>query len=389
MPGAWTRESWTGHEARQQPVYPDAAARDAAVARIAASPALVGIGECDALRLRIAEAQAGRAFLLQGGDCAESFAEHSPAAVLENAALLAGVARRIEAASGLPVIRVGRIAGQFAKPRSREAETRGGSSLPMYRGDIVNGLAFDAEARRPDAQRMLAAYRQAAATLAVLRRGPDHLYTSHEALLLPYEAALVRRDGGRWYSAAAHLPWIGDRTRFAGSAHVELLRGLANPVGIKCGPSLAPALLLRLLDTLNPGREPGRIVLISRMGAEAVAAALPPLLRAVGGAGQPVLWACDPMHGNTIRADNGYKTRPLERLLAEIDGFFAAVRSEGAVPGGLHVEMVGREVTECTGGGTTEADLPRRYETHCDPRLAPAQAMLLAERAAARIAAGA
>jgi 3-deoxy-7-phosphoheptulonate synthase len=386
MTGAWTRESWREQEARQQPVYPDAAARDAAVSRIAALPGLVAIGECDALKLRIAEAQAGRAFLLQGGDCAESFAEHSPAAVLGNAALLDRMARRIEAASGLPVIRVGRIAGQFAKPRSREPETRDGVSLPMYRGDIVNGLAFEAEARRPDPQRMLAAYRQAAATLAVLRGAAGPVYTSHEALLLPYEAALVRRAGGRWYSAAAHLPWIGDRTRFAASAHVELLRGLANPLGVKCGPSLSPALLLRLLDALNPEREPGRIVLISRMGAQAVGAALPPLLRAARGAGHPVLWVCDPMHGNTIRAANGYKTRPLERLLAEVAGFFAAVRAESAVAGGLHVEMVGRDVTECTGGGTAEADLPRRYETHCDPRLAPAQAMLLAERAAAALA---
>jgi 3-deoxy-7-phosphoheptulonate synthase len=257
----------------------------------------------------------------------------------------------------------------------------------MYRGDIVNGIAFEDAARRPDPERMFRAYAQSAATLSHLRGlagGP--FYTCHEALLLPYEEALVRRDGAGWYASSAAFLWVGDRTRFAGSAHVEFLRGLANPLGIKCGPSLEPDLLLALLDRLNPARQAGRITLISRMGADRIADRLPPLIRAVEREGHPVLWSCDPMHGNTVKA-NGFKTRPLERMLDELRAFFALCRAEGVRPGGIHVEMTGRDVAECTGGAepVREADLGDRYHTHCDPRLNPAQAMEVAALVAAEL----
>jgi 3-deoxy-7-phosphoheptulonate synthase len=259
----------------------------------------------------------------------------------------------------------------------------------MYRGDIVNGLAFDEAARRPDPERMFRAYGQSAATLSHLRAfaGPEPIYTSHEGLLLPYEQVLTRRDGAGWYASSAHFLWVGDRTRFSGSAHVEYLRGLTNPIGIKCGPTLEPDLLLELLDTLNPTLEPGRITLVSRMGAGEVERALPPLLRAVAAAGHPVLWTCDPMHGNTERTASGYKTRPLGRILGELRAFFAAAHAEGVRGGGIHVEMTGRDITECTGGAdpVTEQDLAARYHTHCDPRLNRGQAMEVAELVAAEL----
>jgi 3-deoxy-7-phosphoheptulonate synthase len=338
------------------------------------------------LEAALAEAQAGRAFLLQGGDCAESFAEFSPENIRAMHRLFAAIAEALTAASGLPVIRLARIAGQFAKPRSADTEIKNGAELPTYRGDIVNGIGFEPAARTPDPERMFRAYSQSAATLAHLRSlgqsDAAPIFTCHEALLLPYEEALVRTDAasGESYGSSAHFLWVGDRTRFAGSAHVEFLRGLANPLGVKCGPSLEPDDLLRLLDRLNPNRKPGRITLIARMGADKVEPRLPPLLRAVRAEGHPVLWSCDPMHGNTIKAANGYKTRPLARIFAEVRAFFAICRSEGALPGGVHVEMTGRNVTECTGGLTavTEQNLADRYHTHCDPRLNPTQAMELA-----------
>jgi 3-deoxy-7-phosphoheptulonate synthase len=386
----WTPSSWRALEARHQPAYGDPAALDSTLRELAAYPALVPSAEARALKADIAEAQAGRAFLLQGGDCAESFAEFSPETIRGTAALIEAMAERLEAASGLAVVRVGRIAGQFAKPRSRELEHKDGRDLPMYRGDIVNGLAFDEAARRPDPERMFRAYGQSAATLSHLRAraGPEPIYTSHEALLLPYEQALTRRDGAGWYGGSAHFLWVGDRTRFAGSAHVEYLRGLTNPIGIKCGPTLGPGLLVELLDTLNPGREPGRITLVSRMGFAEVERALPPLLRAVAGEGQPVLWACDPMHGNTVRTASGYKTRPLGRILGELRAFFASTRAEGVRGGGIHIEMTGRDVTECTGGvqPVTEEDLAARYHTHCDPRLNRAQALEVADLVAVELA---
>jgi 3-deoxy-7-phosphoheptulonate synthase len=371
----WSPASWRGCEARQQPAYADPGALPAA--------------EVHALKAALAEAQAGRALLLQGGDCAESFAEFGADNVRRRVALLDAVARRLGEASGLPIVRLGRIAGQFAKPRSRAFERRGVLRLPMYRGDIVNGFAFDAAARRPDPERMFRAYAQSAATLGHLAggAGADRVWASHEALLLPYEQALVRRDGAGWYGSSAHFLWIGDRTRFDGSAHVELLRGLTNPVGIKCGPSLTPDLLLRLLDRLDPVRDPGRITLVARMGADRLHGTLPPLLRAVQAEGRPVLWCCDPMHGNTVRARNGYKTRPMARILAEAADFFALCRAEGATPAGLHVEMTGDEVMECTGGAgaVAERDLPGGYRSQCDPRLNPGQAAELAERVAAEL----
>jgi 3-deoxy-7-phosphoheptulonate synthase len=381
---SWSPDSWRSCEARQQPAYPDPDALAAAARELAAYPPLVPLDEVEALTAAIAEAQAGRAFLLQGGDCAESFAEFSPENIEGNFRLIEAMAARIAAASGLGVIRVGRMAGQFAKPRSAALEVRDGIALPAYRGDIVNSIAFDAAARRPDPERMFRAYAQAAATLDRLKGRA--FYASHECLLLPFEQALVRTDG-RAYAASAHFLWIGDRTRFVGSAHVEFARGLANPIGIKCGPALVPETLLALLDILNPAREPGRITLIARMGHDRVAASLPPLIRAVGGSGHPVLWACDPMHGNTMRTPGGAKTRPLASILAETEAFFAAAAAEGVRCGGLHFEMTGRDVAECTGGGVApgDADMADRYHTHCDPRLNPAQAIALAELAAGEL----
>ncbi|HEV2817352.1 MAG TPA: 3-deoxy-7-phosphoheptulonate synthase [Allosphingosinicella sp.] len=382
---SWSPASWRSCEARQQPHYPDPGALAAAERELAAYPPLVRLAEVDALKAALAEAQAGRAFLLQGGDCAESFAEFSAENIDANVALIEAMAARIAAASGLAVIRVGRMAGQFAKPRSAAVEIRGEAALPAYRGDIVNGIAFEPAARRPDPERMFRAYAQAAATLN--RIGPA-VHASHEALLLPFEQALVRIEAGRAYGSSAHFLWIGDRTRFIGSAHVEFLRGLANPIGIKCGPALDPAALPRLLDILDPAREPGRITLIARLGRARIAAALPPLLRAVRDSGHPVLWACDPMHGNTMRTPGGAKTRPLADILAETRAFFAATRAEGVRCGGLHFEMTGRDVAECIGGGVEaeDADLADRYHTHCDPRLNPAQALALADLVADALA---
>jgi len=385
MAQEWSPRSWQGHEALQQPDYADTAALAAAEAELASYPALTSLNEAQALTGRIAEAQAGRAFLLQGGDCAESFAEFSPANIDASFRLIMSMARSLAGASGLPIIKSARMAGQFAKPRSVDRETKAERTLPAYRGDIVNGIGFDEDERAPDPDRMFRAYAQAYATLSRLRSlaaaEAEQLYTCHEALLLPYEQALVRQEGSVSWGSSAHFLWIGDRTRFPGSAHVEFARGLANPLGIKCGPSLQPDMLLALLDTVNPKREAGRITLISRMGANNVEAALPPLLRAVKEAGHPVLWSCDPMHGNTVKAANGYKTRPFERILNEAHAFFAVTRAEGAIPGGIHIEMTGQDVTECTGGtvDVTEQNLGDRYHTHCDPRLNPAQAMELAE----------
>jgi 3-deoxy-7-phosphoheptulonate synthase len=389
MAQTWSPTSWRGREAHQQPAYADEAALAAALRGLAGYPPLVGAAEAAALRRDLAEAQAGRAFLLQGGDCAESFAEFSPENVAGTVALLGALSDRLEEAAGRRVVRVGRIAGQFAKPRTRLEEVREERALPMYRGDIVNDMAFDPAARAPDPERMFHGYAQAAATLVQLRglAGERPFYTSHEALLLPFEEALVRRDGAGWYGSSGHFLWIGDRTRFPGSAHVELLRGLSNPIGIKCGPSLEPAALLALLDSLNPARVEGRVTLIARMGSERIEAALPPLLRAAAREEHPVLWACDPMHGNSVPAANGYKTRRLDAVVAEARTFFGLLRVEGLRPGGLHLEMAGRDVTECLGAGVAEADLPRCYETRCDPRLNPRQAWAVTEAVAAELAA--
>jgi 3-deoxy-7-phosphoheptulonate synthase len=385
MAKGWTLQSWRGHEARQQPSYEDGAALDAAVSALAAYPGLVHAAEVHALTGELAEAQAGRAFLLQGGDCAESFTQFRPEAVDASLELIGNVAYRLAEASGVPVVRVARMAGQFAKPRSRALEERGGITLPAYRGDIVNGVEFEEASRRADPQRLFRAYAQSAATLK--RLAPEGIYSSHEALLLPYEQSLIRRDGLGWYGSSGHFLWVGDRTRFDGSAHVELLRGLANPIGIKCGPTTDAASLLRLLEALNPARRRGRITLIARLGAKVVRQRLPALIRVVAGEGHPVLWCCDPMHGNTIRAASGVKTRRVGDILAEIAAFFAVCRAEGCIPGGLHVEMSGLEVAECTGGaaGVTENHLAAGFASLCDPRLNPAQAVEIAEAVAAQL----
>ncbi|HEU4967990.1 class II 3-deoxy-7-phosphoheptulonate synthase [Sphingomonas sp.] len=438
MARKWTPDGWRAHEARQLPNYPDAAALAAAEAELRHYPPLVFAGEARELKRDLAEVAEGKAFLLQGGDCAESFAEFHPNNIRDTFRVILQMAVVLTFASKLPVVKVGRMAGQFAKPRSADMEEQDGVSLPSYRGDNVNDIAFTAESRTPDPQRMVKAYSQSAATLNLLRafaqggyanlhqvhrwthdfmgRSPwtkkytdlaDRIgealdfmaacginpetvpqlkgttfYTSHEALLLPYEQALTRQDSltGDWYDTSAHFLWIGDRTRFEGSAHVEFMRGIGNPIGIKCGPSLEPDTLIRLLDALNPAREAGRITLITRYGYDRIEAGLPPLVRAVRREGHPVVWSCDPMHGNVVKAANGYKTRPFERILAEVRGFFAVHRAEGSFGGGIHCEMTGQNVTECTGGAVavTEQSLADRYHTHCDPRLNAAQSLELA-----------
>jgi len=434
----WTPESWRLHEARQLPDYPDAAALTAAEAELGRFPPLVFAGEARALKAELAEVAAGRAFLLQGGDCAESFAEFHPNNIRDTFRVILQMAVVLTYASKLPIVKVGRMAGQFAKPRSANMEELRGVSLPSYRGDIVNDIAFEEGARAPDPQRLIKAYNQSAATLNLLRafaqggyanlhqvhawtldfmgRSPwaaqyqaladrigealdfmracginpqtvpqlngTSFFTSHEALLLQYEQALTRQDSltGGWYDTSAHMLWIGDRTRFEGSAHVEFLRGVGNPIGLKCGPSLEPDALLRMLDILDPAREPGRITLITRYGYDKIEKHLPTLVRAVRREGRPVVWSCDPMHGNVVKAANGYKTRPFDRILAEVRGFFAVHRAEGTHGGGIHAEMTGQNVTECTGGAidVTEQSLADRYHTHCDPRLNAGQSIELA-----------
>ncbi|MXO93701.1 3-deoxy-7-phosphoheptulonate synthase class II [Erythrobacter arachoides] len=451
----WTPESWQTDRftAKHLPAYEDAAALAEATDTLAGFPPLVFAGEARRLKAELAQVAAGKAFLLQGGDCAESFAEFSPNNIRDTFRVILQMAAVLTFASKMPVVKLGRMAGQFAKPRSSDTETQGDVTLPSYFGDNVNGIEFHPDVRRNDPQRMVRAYSQAAATLNLLRafagggyanlrevqrwtldfmgrspwadkyhdiasrigealdfmeacgvdiEGDPHLkatsfYTSHEALLLPYEQAMTRQDSmtGDWVDTSAHFLWIGDRTRFEGSAHVEFLRGVLNPIGIKCGPSLAPDVLLGLLDTLNPAREAGRITLISRFGADKVEAGLPPLVRAIAREGHEVVWSCDPMHGNVVKADSGYKTRPFERILAEVRGFFAVHRAEGTHAGGIHLEMTGQDVTECTGGAVaiTDAGLNDRYHTHCDPRLNAAQslelAFLLAEMLNLELAAGA
>jgi len=434
----WNPDSWQAAEARHLPRYEDASALAEAEGTLASYPPLVFAGEARALKADLAQVANGHGFLLQGGDCAESFAEFHPNNIRDTFRVLLQMAVVLTFASKRPVVKVGRMAGQFAKPRSSDFETQGQVTLPSYFGDNVNGIEFSPESRTNDPQRMVRAYSQAAATLNLLRAfagggyanlrqvhrwtldfmgrspwadrfkdvadrigealdfmeacgvNPETLpqlertsfYTSHEALLLPYEQALTRRDSltGDWYDCSAHMVWIGDRTRFAGSAHVEFCRGIGNPLGLKCGPSLASDDLLQLLDVLNPGREPGRITLISRFGDDKVETGLPALVRAVAREGHPVVWSCDPMHGNVIKSNSGYKTRPFDRILREVKGFFAVHRAEGTHAGGIHVEMTGQDVTECVGGAVaiSHEALGDRYHTHCDPRLNAAQSLELA-----------
>jgi len=434
----WTPDSWRTKPAEQMPEYPDPAALEAAEKQLKRFPPLVFAGEARNLKSQLAKVQAGKAFVLQGGDCAESFAEFHPNNIRDTFRVLLQMAVVLTFGAACPVVKIGRLAGQFAKPRSAPTETAGGVTLPAYRGDMVNGMDFTPEARRPDPQRLIQAYNQSAATLNLLRafaqggyadlnkvhqwnlgfvadspqaaryrdlanridetlafmaacgltsettpqiRETD-FFTSHEALLLNYEEAMTRVDSttGDWYDTSAHFLWVGDRTRQPDHAHVEFLRGIGNPVAFKAGPSMEPDMLLKLIDILNPANEPGRLTVVARMGADKVERALPPLIRAVEREGRKVVWLCDPMHGNTVKSANGYKTRHFDRILSEVRGFFAVHKAEGTYAGGVHFEMTGQDVTECVGGGQaiTEASLSDRYHTHCDPRLNASQALELA-----------
>ncbi len=438
MAKLWSPMSWRDRPIRQQPVYTDAAARDAVEARLVSFPPLVFAGEARNLRTQLAAVAEGRAFLLQGGDCAESFAEFHPDHIRDTFRVLLQMAVVLTFGAACPVVKVGRMAGQFAKPRSGDTETQDGVELPSYRGDIVNRIEFTAQAREPDPALMLEAYSQSAATLNLLRAfaqggyadlhqvqrwnlgfvagspqgeryrdiadrisesldfmaacglnsdtvpelARSDFYTSHEALLLGYEQALTRIDSttGDWYDCTAHMLWVGERTRALDEAHVEFLGGINNPIGVKIGPTVDEDTLIRLIDRLDPLNQPGRLTLISRMGADKVAAVLPPLLDRVKGEGRHVVWACDPMHGNTVKSSTGYKTRPFDRILAEVRGFFQAHQTAGTYAGGVHFEMTGRDVTECIGGAQaiTEEGLRDRYHTHCDPRLNASQSLELA-----------
>lgn len=376
MTKPWTTHSWRTRPTPQMPPYTDAAALRAAENFIAAAPALVTPAACRALTTELAAIGAGRAFLLQGGDCAESFAGFTPARVQATVDTLHAIATSLPA---LPVTTMARLAGQFAKPRSSDSETRNGVTLPVYRGDSINDFAFTHAARQPDPARMIRAYEQSAATHKLL---PAALYTCHEALLLPYEQALTRRDEetGDWYATSAHFLWVGARTHKPDEAHVEFLRGIANPIGIKCAPWTDADILLRLCDILNPDNIPGRLTLIPRMGAAAIDDCLPLLIAAIQRAGRNVVWCCDPMHGNTILTATGTKTRRVEDVRAEISRYFAIHRAAKTNPGGIHLELTGQNVTECTGGISriNDNDLSGRYETRCDPRLNPAQAQEIA-----------
>ncbi|MCW1937071.1 3-deoxy-7-phosphoheptulonate synthase class II [Pseudomonas sp. MDMC_285] len=436
MSNAWSPESWRAKPIQQQPEYPDAAHLTRVEQTLAGYPPLVFAGEARELRRQFAEVTQGRAFLLQGGDCAESFAEFSAAKIRDTFKVLLQMAIVMTFAAGCPVVKVGRMAGQFAKPRSSGSETIDGVTLPAYRGDIVNGIGFDVASRVPDPERLMQAYHQATASLNLLRAfaqggfadlhqvhqwnldfiansalaekyhqlagridetlafmravGMDSapqlretsFFTAHEALLLNYEEAFVRRDSltGRWYDCSAHMLWIGDRTRQLDGAHIEFMRGIENPIGVKVGPSMDPDELIRLIDTLNPDNDPGRLNLIVRMGADKVEAHFPRLLRKVKEEGRQVLWSSDPMHGNTIKASSGYKTRDFAQILSEVRQFFAVHQAEGTYAGGIHIEMTGQNVTECIGGSRpiTEDSLSDRYHTHCDPRMNADQSLELA-----------
>jgi 3-deoxy-7-phosphoheptulonate synthase len=408
--------------------YPDAGAVDRVEAALRGLPPLVFAGEARNLKARLAEVAAGRAFLLQGGDCAESFKEFSADNIRDTFRLLLQMAVVLTFAGGKPVVKIARMAGQFAKPRSSPTETIDGVTLPSYRGDNINGMGFTAEERTPDPERLIRAYNQSSATLNLLRafagggyadlhnihrwtlgfvadspQGARYrelgdkisesldfmaavgvttdVFTSHEALLLGFEEAMTRVDStsGEWYDTSAHLLWIGERTRQLDGAHVEFMRGVRNPIGVKVGPTVEPEELLRLIETLNPQDEPGRLTLYGRFGSDKIAQRLPRLMTATKRSGRNVVWAIDPMHGNTLTANNGYKTRPFDRILSEVKSFIEIAAAEGVHPGGVHLEMTGQNVTECLGGARalSEGELADRYNTHCDPRLNADQALEL------------
>ncbi|RKG94149.1 3-deoxy-7-phosphoheptulonate synthase class II [Corallococcus terminator] len=407
---SWSPSSWRAKPVRYIPDdYPDLPALARVEAELAKLPPLVPAEETRRLRDALGQVAEGKAFLLQGGDCAESFKEFGAENVRDTFQLLLQMAGVLTFAGGCPVVKVGRIAGQFAKPRSSATETINGVTLPSYRGDIINGMDFNSRERTPDPQRLLRAYHQSAETLQLVRAfaregytdltrllghrpeaegavRPVDFFTSHEALLLNVEQAMTRFDEatGGWYDTSAHMLWIGERTRQLDGGHVEFMRGIQNPIGLKCGPTMEPDDLLRIIDTLNPQGTPGKLTLIGRFGSDQVATALPRLMAATRRHGGPVVWSIDPMHGNTHKASNGYKTRSLERILAEVMAFLQVAAAEGVHPGGLHLEMTGQDVTECLGGplDVSEDDLSSRYHTHCDPRLNADQALQLAFRVA-------
>lgn len=434
----WNPSSWRDKPILQQPVYPNQEELAKVLQELKNYPPLVFAGEARSLKAQLAEVAHGRAFLLQGGDCAESFSEFHAKNIRDTFKVLLQMSVVMTYAGGLPVVKVGRLGGQFAKPRSSDFETIDGVTLDSYRGDIINGVEFTKEARVPDPQRMIKAYNQSAATLNLLRafasggladlhqvhkwtldfaqqsevskkyeelaedigrslkfmeacgitsntyrtlRETD-FYTSHEALLLPYEESFTRQDSltGDWYDTSAHMLWIGDRTRQLDGAHVEYMKGIKNPIGVKAGPSMDPDDLVRLVNALNPENEAGRLNIIVRMGANKVGEGMPKLIRAIEREGMNVVWSCDPMHGNTIKSSNNFKTRPVDSVLTEMKQFFQVHKAEGTFAGGVHLEMTGKNVTECIGGSfvVTEEDLSSRYHTHCDPRLNADQALELA-----------
>ena len=444
MANNWSKDSWRNKPVVQVPEYDDQKALEKVEKRLSSYPPLVFAGEARRLKEHLAKVCRGEAFLLQGGDCAESFAEHNPDNIRDTFRVILQMAIVLTFGAGCPVIKVGRIAGQFAKPRSAPLEKQGEIELPSYRGDIINNIEFVEDLRIPDPERQIMAYRQSASTLNLLRAfaqggyaNLDHVhkwnmgfvkeskqgeqyeqvanrisealdfmdavginsnttpelrsvdfYTSHESLLLGYEECLTRVDStsGDWYDTSAHMLWIGDRTRQPDGAHIEFVRGIKNPIGMKCGPSLDPDELLKLIDIINPSNEEGRLTLITRYGANNLDDHLPKLIRAVEKEGKKVVWYCDPMHGKTIKASNGYKTRPLDSILTEVKQFIDIHESEGTYAGGVHIEMTGQNVTECLGGTQkiSEEDLTDRYHTHCDPRLNANQALdlsfLISER---------
>lgn len=434
----WTPDSWREKPIIQVPTYPDQSKVDAVEDTLSKMPPLVFAGEARSLKRALGDVADGNAFALMGGDCAESFAEFHPDNIRDTFRVILQMAVVLTFGAAMPVVKIGRMAGQFAKPRSSDTETQGDVTLDSYRGDMVNAMPFTPEARVPDPERLVRVYNQSAATLNLLRafaqggyadlhkvhqwnlgfvadspegerysKLADQLdetlafmeacglnatntpqlretdfYTAHEALLLNYEQALTRVDStsGDWYDTSAHFLWIGDRTRQPDHAHVEFMRGISNPIGMKVGPSTDADELIRNIDTLNPENEAGRLTLISRMSSEKVLEMLPPLVRRVRDEGRSVAWVCDPMHGNVIKSSTGYKTRPFDRILTEVKGFFQVHQAEGTHAGGVHLEMTGQNVTECTGGAIaiTDADLSDRYHTHCDPRLNAQQALEMA-----------
>ncbi|MCK5373865.1 MAG: 3-deoxy-7-phosphoheptulonate synthase class II [Alphaproteobacteria bacterium] len=434
----WSPDSWRTKPAKQLPNYKDIAALENTENQLQKLPPLVFAGEARNLQARLGDVAEGNAFLLQGGDCAESFAEFNANKIRDTFRALLQMAVVMTYSGSMPIVKLGRMAGQFAKPRSSDNETQGDITLPSYRGDIVNSLEFTSESREPNPQRMIDAYHQSSATLNLLRAFASggyadlnrvhqwnldfvansplgeryqtlsnqinnalcfmkacgitsetvptlkqtDFYTSHEALLLPYEEALTRTDSltDDYYDTSAHLVWIGARTHQLENAQVEFVRGIKNPIGLKCSPALSTDELLRLIDVLNPDNIPGRLTLIARMGYDHVEEKLTPLVRAVKNEGRSVVWSCDPMHGNTIKSHSGFKTRPFDNILAEVKNFFAVHKTEGTHPGGIHIEMTGQDVTECVGGAHAigDEDLSSRYHTHCDPRLNANQALELA-----------